>query len=276
MTQASPKKLMSRLRGALRSRWKQIAYAGRWKNRRVDFAICGAQKGGTTALDSYLRDHADICMADYKEVHFFDDERQFTRRPSMARYHACFTPQPSHKIIGEATPIYMYWADAPRRIWEYNPGMKIIVVLRNPIDRAFSHWNMEHQRGNDDATFSEAIRNETDRCRKALPFQHRVYSYVDRGFYMSQLRRLWQFFPRDQVLVIKSDDLRQAHGETLTRVTDFLGVELSDFESKTVHARAYQAPMEEEDRRYLAGVFEHEIAELERTFQWDCRDWLNV
>ncbi|MGB7755383.1 MAG: hypothetical protein WBL23_04905, partial [Salinisphaera sp.] len=97
-------------------------------------------------------------------------------------------------VFGEATPIYMYWHDAPRRMWEYNPNMKLIVVLRNPIDRAFSHWNMEKSRNAESLSFWDAIQNEEPRCKEALPYQHRTYSYVDRGFYLEQLRRLWRYF----------------------------------------------------------------------------------
>ena len=72
--------------------------------------------------------------------------------------------------------------------------MRLIVILRNPIERAYSHWAMEHRRGNDPLPFNLALEQEDARCREALPLQHRVFSYVDRGFYSAQLRRLWRFF----------------------------------------------------------------------------------
>ena len=75
--------------------------------------------------------------------------------------------------------------------------MRLIVILRNPIERAYSHWAMEHRRGNDQLPFALALEQEEARCREALPFQHRVFSYVDRGFYSAQLRRLWRFFGRE-------------------------------------------------------------------------------
>jgi hypothetical protein len=162
---------------------------------KVDFLIAGVQKGGTTALDTYLRQHPQICMANSKEIHFFDDENIFSQgKPDYSLYHACFNKAAGHVVSGEATPIYAYWHDSPRRIWEYNSEMKIILILRNPIERAFSHWNMERHRNAEALSFWDAIQGESLRCRDALPLQHRVYSYTDRGFYTEQVRRIWRYF----------------------------------------------------------------------------------
>ena len=128
---------------------------------KVGFIICGTQKGGTTALDFYLRLHNQICMADKKEVHFFDKDELFQRNKlDYSHYHSFFTPNSSHKIIGEATPIYMYWKNVVKRIYSYNPFIKLILVLRNPARRAFSHWNMETQRKRENRTFWKAINEE--------------------------------------------------------------------------------------------------------------------
>ena len=98
----------------------------------IGFIICGTQKGGTTALDRYLRMHPEICMADKKEVHFFDNDNFFIdKKPDYLKYHLNFSPRDHHKIIGEATPIYMYWKNSIKRIHNYNPDMKLIAVLRN-------------------------------------------------------------------------------------------------------------------------------------------------
>ena len=245
---------------------------------RVDFLICGTQKGGTSALDIYLRRHAQLCMAERKELHFFDDETAFQNgsRPDCLTYHSAFKRHPSHKLLGESTPIYMYWHPAPRRIWQYNPYMKLIVLLRNPITRAYSHWNMERLRNADDKPFWLALLNEAERCRVALPDQHRVYSYVDRGFYLEQLRRLWMYFPRDQVLPLRSEALRRDPDATLQQVWKFLGVEcVKAGEAVDAHSLPYPCSMEARAKEYLRGVFEHEIRALERVLGWDCSDWMS-
>jgi len=242
----------------------------------VNFVICGTQKGGTTALYSYLREHPEICMADRKEVHFFDNETLFVNvKPNYSQYHVSFNPRESHKLLGEATPIYMYWHDAPRRIWEYNSDMKLIVILRNPIDRAYSHWNMEKNRNTESLAFWDAIQNEGVRCREALPYQHRVYSYIDRGFYLNQLRKLWHYFSTENVLVLKNEYLKKQPDKCLKDVCVFLGVKhFENVTPKIAHSLSYTSKMSAKERKYLQSIFEYEIMNIERVLKWDCSDWL--
>jgi hypothetical protein len=259
----------------------------------VDFVIGGTQKGGTTALDAYLREHPEICMAEKneaffssahpefsaagkKEVHFFDNEDYFCNgKPDYSRYHRRFHPEEAQKVLGETTPIYMYWNDSPRRIWEYNPRMKIIILLRDPIERAYSHWNMERIKNADKLSFWDAIKNEKERCREALPLQHRVYSYISRGLYTEQLHRLWKYFPKDRVLCLKSEHLKEGLDETLGSICEFLQV--SKFKcvvSKNAHLLPYESSMTEKERDYLGRIFEPEIKKLEKELNWNCSEWL--
>jgi sulfotransferase family protein len=246
---------------------------------KVGFLVAGTQKGGTTALNAYLMRHPQICTANVKEVHFFDNEWLFQskipRRTLYWYYHSFFAPRASHRLIGESTPIYMYWADALRRIWEYNPNMKFIIVLRNPIDRAFSHWNMERQRNADSASFYDAIRHEAERCRQASPLQHRVYSYIDRGLYAEQLRRIWRYFPPSNTLILKSEDLRTNPTIALNKVTSILDIDsFGRVEPIDVHTGRYSQALSPDERRYLQRIFEPEIRALERMLAWDCSHWL--
>lgn len=215
-------------------------------------------------------------MANRKEVHFFDNERIFIQRDiDYSAYHAFFSPSPSQHLLGEATPIYMYWYDAARRIWQYNPAMKIIVVLRNPIERAFSHWNMERDRNADSLPFLKAIQSESERCRVALPSQHRVFSYVDRGFYVEQLRRLWTYFPRSQVLVLRHEELKARPDASLDNICRFLKLEsIGPVRGLNVHSRPYTSTMSRKEWAYLRDIFEYEIRALERLLDWDCGSWV--
>jgi len=216
-------------------------------------------------------------MANRKEVHFFDDEFFYGNgTPNYAEYHSWFSPLASHKLLGEATPIYMYWHDAPRRMWEYNPKMKLIVVLRNPVTRAYSHWNMIRSDNMERLPFWDAIRDEKQRCREALPHQHRFYSYVDRGFYLEQLRRLWRYFPEENVLVLKNNYLQDRPGEALEDVCRFLGVDpLESVINREVHTRPYSSKMSAMEKEYLRRLFEYEIRNIERVLGWDCTDWFS-
>jgi hypothetical protein len=239
---------------------------------RVDFVIGGTQKGGTSALDSFLRQHPEICMpATRKELHFFDREAENT---DYNAYHANFNSKPEHRVIGEASPIYMYWETAPSRIWKYNPKMKWILALRNPVERAFSAWNMETKRGKENLAFAEAIEKEPERCREALPLQHRVYSYIDRGFYADQVRRLFNIFGRDNVLVLLSEELRNEHQKTLRRVFEFLDVDPSFVPPEaSVFEQEYSDKIEDQLRSRLIETFYSDIKELEKLLGRDLSEW---
>jgi len=238
---------------------------------RVDFVIGGTQKGGTSALDSFLRQHPEICMPETrKELHFFDREADDT---DYKKYHANFKPK-QQRVIGEASPIYMYWETAPYRIWKYNPKMKWILALRNPVERTLSAWNMETKRGKEKLSFADAIEKEPERCREALPLQHRVYSYTDRGFYAHQVRRLFNIFGKDNCLVLLNEELRNDHKKTLRRVFEFLGVESSFVPPEaSVFEQEYSIQIDIQLKSRLIDTFYFDIKELERLLGHDLSGW---
>lgn len=240
---------------------------------KVQFLVIGSQKSGTSALDKYLRENPIIEMAAKKEVHFFDNEENFKDGANYEKYYQYFSDN-KNSIKGESTPIYMYWASSIRRIYEYNPKMKVIAILRNPIERAFSQWNMERDRGTDTVDFATAIRTEGNRCREALPFQHRCYSYIDRGFYSEQIRRIWRYFPQDQTLFIKYENFKKNPQQTLNEISNFLNVPpFNKIKEKIVNKRPYINKMAEKDRIYLESIFCHDIKQLELMLNWNCSNW---
>lgn len=252
-------------------------FSSMFQRRKVSFVIAGAQKCGTSALAGYLSTHHQVCMGkDRKEIHFFDGEKVRNLGPfKNFLYHSFFRIKPWHRVIGEGTPEYMWWFDAPKRIWEYNPDMKIIIILRNPVDRAFSHWKMMRKRGEDDTSFWDAITTEEARCRAALPYQHRHYSYISRGFFSEQIRRIWHYFPREQTLILKMEDLRDEPEFTLKKVTDFLEVEPFDnFRERKIRSKPKEShKMTSKEREYLLEIFKYEILELEQMLRWNCESW---
>ncbi len=242
---------------------------------KVGFIVAGVQKAGTSALDLYLREHPELCLPKDKELHFFDTDHCFAVEPvDYAAYHACFSPGPGHRLLGEVTPAYLYWPTAAQRIARYNPAMRLIVVLRNPITRAFSHWNMSRRTGREPLPFRQALEAEPERLR-ALPLElAKSFTYIDRGYYTGQLERLWRYFPREQTIVFKSEDLLGAHAEVLARVADFLGIApFPPLAQKRAEVREYNVAMGAEEKRYLAGLYETEIGALERLLGWDCSAW---
>ncbi|HEY9217008.1 MAG TPA: sulfotransferase domain-containing protein, partial [Phenylobacterium sp.] len=173
----------------------------------ANFIVAGVQKGGTTALHDYLTEHPHVTLANVKEVHFFDDESQDWAAPDYGAFHAHF-PTERRAACGEITPIYIYWPNSLERIAAYNPAMKIVVLLRDPVERAFSQWRMEASRGAETHAFSWCIRQGRARLFDAEPWgHHREFSYVERGFYGEQIERLFSVFPREQTLILRSDAL---------------------------------------------------------------------
>lgn len=198
----------------------------------VDFMIVGAQKCGTTFLARLLSQHPEIGLSDRKEVHLFDaPEYSPDWSPARidARYARHFAHCPSVKIRGEATPIYMYLRDIAPELKRYNPDLKLIVLLRDPVERALSHYYMEKGRGNECrplwlALLSEPIR--LWRCHEDRQWGSAVrhYSYRHRGLYSLQLRNLSRSFDSDSILIIQSRDILRRPDTVARQVFAFLGV----------------------------------------------------
>jgi hypothetical protein len=160
------------------------------------------------------------------------------------------------------------------RIWAYNPAIRLILCLRNPVERAYSHWAMETGRAWDAVPFVEAIASEQERCRSALPEQHRVFSYISRGFYGEQLRRLWSFFPREQTLILRQEQLLEDPSSTLAAVHQFLGVDpLPADQPLRANKGSYSSPMDPIIRAQLQELFNPEISQLEQMLGWDLSEW---
>ena len=249
---------------------------------RLDFIIAGTQKGGTSALHYHLAQHPNVTMAhseeahmiDHPRRHFFDDEDRFAGKVDYDILHEGIKLKRRSLITGSCTPIYTYWKPAMERIRNYHPGIKLIILLRNPIDRAFSHWNMYRERNQESFGFLEAIAEESKRIREALPLQPRRTSYLDRGFYFEQMERVFQFFPREQVYVIKFDDFRKRTPELVNEVFSFLGVmPLAKVKNRQQNRIPYEREITREERQYLYKLYKTDIARLEQLLGWDCSDW---
>lgn len=250
---------------------------------KLDFIIAGAQKAGTTALSELLQEHPNIRMPHQDELHrivhparhFFDDEERF------AKTEIDYTPlergcvrRDDSILLGSCTPIYIYWKPAMGRIWTYSNKIKLLILLRNPAVRAFSHWNMQRDRGLEPLDFLAAVQDEKNRAHEAMPFQLRKFSYVDRGFYAEQIERVFRYFPREQVHVIKFEDFRRDAAETLNAVCHFLGVEpLKKLHNVETGSTPYPRKMTASERQYLVDLYRSDIEHLEKLLGWDCSDW---
>lgn len=247
--------------------------------RRVDFLVAGVQKGGTTALHDYLAEHPALGLPATKELHFFDDEGQDWAAPDVAGYHARFAGLEGRERWGEATPIYVYWPQSLPRIARYRPDMRLVLVFRDPVARAWSHWRMETARGFDDAPFAWAIREGRARVDDpAAPGCHRVYSYVERGFYADQLARAHALFGRDRVLSMRSEDLDAEPEATLAAVWRVLDVAPPPGPVRPRRAnvgaeRDLGSAFTDEDRAYLAGLYREDLARFAELSGLDVSGW---
>src|SRR5947207_13676717 len=195
-----------------------------------DFLILGAQKAGTTALYAYLRWHPQITGPSFKEVSFFD--RHYARGERWYRAHM---PVRRSGIVGEASPSYLFHPSAPERVARMLPGARLIALLRNPVDRAFSHYQHEVALGREELSFEDALACEDERMvgevermpRDPAYFSHAWwnYTYAARGRYAEQLERWFAAFPPEQLLVLLTDDLAADTPGTYRRVLRFLRVD---------------------------------------------------
>jgi hypothetical protein len=238
----------------------------------VTFLIAGVQKAGTSALFDYLGEGGDVALSRVKETHFFDDEALDWSRPDYGLYHAQFEP-PAGRPCGEATPIYSYWPGCLERICAYNPAMKLILVLREPVARAWSHWRMEFARGAETAPFAWCVREGRQRLFEAEPWgHHREFSYVERGFYGEQVERILSLFARDRLLVLAAEALRADPGASLAQVRRFLGLaERTAPAPREVHvgrADGFPAEPTAEDRELLRRAYARDQARLRGLAGW--------
>src|SRR3712207_5180784 len=168
-----------------------------------NFLIVGAMKSGTTSLATYLGDHPQGYMVPDKELRFFDHHFD----EGLDWYRACFTPPPEAVAVGEATPTYLVDADAPQRVAARLPDGGCVALLREPVDRAYSHYWHWRKRMGEQREFAEAIEAELAQGSAAQhsrwdPEHPERYHYLAPGRYAPQLRRLVEHVPRERVHVV--------------------------------------------------------------------------
>ena len=185
-----------------------------------DFLGLGTQKGGTTTLHQLLRAHPGVFLPAAKELHYFDLQPQ--RTPNWYEQH--FSEAEPDQCCGEITPFYLFPPAAPTRIQALLPNAKLVVLLRDPVERAFSQIFHARKRGFESLEPADAIAAEADRLASGDPVSLQKHSYVARSRYLEQLDRYETLFPAAQLLVLQSEALfEQPHRiwETLQR---FLGL----------------------------------------------------
>ena len=248
-------------------------------NKRIDFICAGVQKAGTTALYHYLFKHPDIAMSELKELHYFSNpslDFRIEEQNNYVDYHQYFDWR-TEKIKGEITPRYCYSKDAISHIFKYNPEIKIILILRNPIERAFSQWYMRINKKEIDVPFLDCIKVDILRHKFNVQFeQYPEDDFVRKGFYVEQLNRIYQYFPTEQVHIIKYEDFRTNQKQALIDILLFLGLDsskINNFEEKQVFHFPYTTEMDAVSFKLLHELYIPEIEKIEKILNWNCSDW---
>ncbi len=248
---------------------------------RVGLFIVGVQKGGTTALDSLLRLHPQIGMAvGKKEPHHFDDEQVDWLSPDHAAYHRRFEfADHAKRVFGDATPIYIYWPGALERIRAYNPDARLVVCLRHPAHRAYSHWLMETVRDKETLPFAEAIRAGRSRVAASEGGVHRIFSYIERGEYGGQIERLLSLFSRESVRFIRTDDLWSNQESVLKQLHAFLELAPGPAPPTPTYVSIPPSggglPIPREEQAYITGLLAPEVLKAASLTGLDLGDWLD-
>jgi hypothetical protein len=253
-----------------------------------NFLILGAQKCGTTSLFSELAEHPSVLPALTKEVHYFDRCPERTvdwyraHFPRRARVDEMSRDLGRLGITGEASPFYLFDPGCAPRIHALLPDAKLIVLLRNPVDRAYSHYQHARRRGWETLDFESALDAEPDRLAAEAAVStagrcyrgsaHRRFSYAARGRYADQIARYLDHYPRSSLLVLESEDYAREPARVYAEAIEFLGLEpVTLSRQRKIHHFDYiEQPAHIRTRllEYFAPHNERLFALLGRRYDW--------
>ena len=271
--------------GLIRRTLREIYFQSRRLNsssrRLPDFLVIGAQKGGTTSLYYYLVEHPQVRPSFREEVHFFDNN--YGREIGWYRAHFPTEKKGADFLVGEATPYYLFHPHAPARVAVTVPDAKLLVLLRNPVDRAYSHYQHQLRRHREWLSFEEAIEREPERlagetermlCDESYySLAYQRHSYLARGRYNEQLQAWFRLFPRDQFLIRDAETFRTETGKIYSEVLDFLGLPQYKLDAfPKYNSRKYEK-MKPETQERLIEYFREPNEQLFETlgtrYEWD-------
>ena len=199
---------------------------------KVDFFIVGAAKAGTTSLYSYLNKHPEIEMSTIKEPNYFSNE--FIEKQSLyykkesikslKKYHSLYSDT-KNLIRGEASVSYLFYEKVPKKIFKYNSRSKVIIMIRNSSDRAYSHYLMDKRLGFVRESFENIVHKKSTHKNSALFYQQ----YIELGQYSFQIKNYFDVFSKKNILIVDYDDFIYNSSEVLNKVCVFLNVENRSF-----------------------------------------------
>ena len=195
-------------------------------NKRLDFMCVGVQKGATSTLHDILVQHPNLGLPNFKETHFFSDDKKYEK--GLQYYFKNNFKKSDATFMGEIDPEYCYFPKTAIRIHKAFPNCKIIFILRNPVDRAYSQYLMTKRIGRETLGFIEAVYSENQRLNNYFSQLH--YSYISRGFYTKQITRYYNLFGKENVGVFLFEDIIKNPSKIVKEISQFIGLPDYDYD----------------------------------------------
>ena len=223
---------------------------------KIDFLGIGAQKSGTTSLNLMLSQHYQIFTPKIKELQYFSTENY---QKGLEWYYDYFKNSRDEQINGEITPYYIFHPESPKRIYDLNPNIKLIALLRDPVDRAISGYFHTSRLNLDKFSLEDAIDSEEERLlgvdeilsRGERSYNHQNYSYLSRSRYEEQLERYLKYFSREQIYIARSEDLKNHEERIWKEILQFLGVDQIPLSQKNLRLNTSKGEVNKMNREDL-------------------------
>ena len=196
----------------------------------INFYCVGAQKAGTTTLHDILKQHPDVFLPETKEAHFFDDDEKYKLGLNWY-FNTFFEDYSNERVCGSCNPEYIYFKKVPKRIYKaFGSNIKLIFILRQPVDRAYSHYLMSKRRYIEELAFEDALAQEATRIEKDY-FSKTHFSYKTRGFYAEQIKHYLNYFPKENMMFVRfEDDFIKNKSKTIKAIFQFLEIKDIDLD----------------------------------------------
>lgn len=215
-------------------------------NFKPNFFIVGTPKAGTTSLYHYLEEHPEVYMSPIKETNFFSYDNikkqglfyNEEHLSTLDEYLAQFNGVTNEKAIGEASVSYMFYPDVPSKLKAFEPNAKIIIVLRNPIDRGFSHYLMDERLGFVNIPYEDIVLKKNNDRKNALYYQQ----YVELGLYYRQLQRYFSVFDKSQIKIFLYEELTKDINAVIHQLFNFLEVDDNFKPNSSLKHNAFLSP----------------------------------
>ncbi len=233
----------------------------------INFLCIGAQKAGTTTLYNVLKQHSQIYLPPAKEIYFFSNDDLYARGEEW--YHSHFRGKKNERAIGEITPDYLSSLTAPQRIFSYNDEMKLIVLLRDPAERAFSQYLMKTRNGRENRSFADCVDRDLENLNKGLNGTN-TNSYLGRGLYSRQIARYLEYFSPGNFHVVMFEDFARDQEGEIKKILAFLGVNEDETLDYRIKSNQFFVPR----FKYLHRIYNNVPNRVKRKYLRKVPSWL--